>query len=73
MDDSIVQCLSEEVKMKKNKTQSELAFQKKMFKNSTKTAVEMCNKLIKDKKLREQNISVIKAVNGKKIRNTSGI
>ena len=59
--------------MKKNKTQSKLAFQKKMFQNSTKTMVEICEKFITNKQLREQNISVIKAVNGKKIRNISGV
>ena len=59
--------------MKKNKTQSELSFQRKMFRNSTKTMVKICEKFITNKQLREQNISVIKAVNGKKIRNTSGI
>ena len=59
--------------MKKNKTQSELAFQKKMFQNSTKTMVNIYEKFITNKQIREQNISVIKAVNGKKIRNTSGV
>ena len=51
-----------------------LAVSKKaLLQKSTATAIEMCNKLITNKQLREQNIAFIKAANGKKIRNTSGI
>ena len=70
--------------MKKNKTRSKSISKKNslkkskvsekiLFQKSTETAIAMCNRLIKNKQLREQNIAVIKAVNGKRIRNTSGV
>ena len=71
-------------KMKKNKARSKSISKRKPRKNrkvskkvliqrSTDTAIEMCNRLIKNKQLREQNILFIKAANGKRIRNTSGV
>ena len=71
--DIIVQYYSKGIKMKNNKTRPTLAFQKKMFQNSTKTMVGICKKFITNKQIREQNIAFIKAANGKKIRNTSGV
>ena len=59
--------------MKKNNLKKSKISKKVLLQRSTETAIEMCNKLIKNKQLREQNIAFIKAANGKKIRNTSGI
>lgn len=47
---------------------------KKAFsRESTKRAIEMCNRVIKNPQTREQTVAFIKAVDGKKIRNTSGV
>ena len=59
--------------MKKNNVKKTKMAKKMLIQKSTKTAIEMCNKLIKNKQLREQNIAFVKAVNGKRIRNTSGV
>ena len=39
----------------------------------TKKIIELCKKMISDKQSREQTIAFIKAVDGKKIRNKSGV
>ena len=59
--------------MKKNNLKKSKISKKILLQRSTKTAIEMCNKLIKNKQLRKQNIAFIKAANGKRVRNTSGI
>ena len=40
---------------------------------STERFVKVCEELIQDPVMREHTVSVIKAVDGKKIRNTSGV
>ena len=40
---------------------------------STQIILEACKALIKDPLMRKQTVSFIKAVDGKKIRNTSGV
>ena len=42
-------------------------------KASTEKAIEICNKMIKNKKARQQTILFIRAVDGKPIRNKSGV
>ena len=54
--------------MKHNKVSKKILLQQ-----STETAIEMCNRVIENKQLRKQNILFIKAANGKRIRNTSGV
>ena len=39
----------------------------------TKKAIEICKRMIKSKQAREQTIAFIKAADGKKIRNKSGV
>ena len=39
----------------------------------TKKAIEICNKMIKNEQARKQTIVFIKAADGKKIRNRSGV
>ena len=46
---------------------------KVFFRASTEKAIELCNKMIKNEQARKQTIVFIKAINGKKIRNTSGV
>lgn len=47
---------------------------KKAFsRESTKRAIEVCNQVIKNPQARKQTVTFIKAANGKKIRNTSGV
>ena len=58
--------------MRKHKTRSKPISQKDLFRNSTATAVTIC-KFISNKEIRKSTISVIKTVNGKRIRNTSGV
>ena len=58
--------------MKKNKTRSKITSQKELFRNSTENAIKIC-KLIHNKEIRKNAIAVIKAANGKRIRNTSGV
>ena len=56
--------------MKKNRSADpKLLFSKK----STEKAIELCNKIIKNKQARKQTIMFIKAVDGKRIRNKSGV
>ena len=55
--------------MKKKKVDPKVFFSKE----STKKMIEICNKMIKNKKAREQTIVFIKAIDGKKIRNKSGV
>ena len=55
--------------MKKTRPDPKLLFSKA----STEKAIEICNKMIKNKKARQQTILFIRAVDGKKIRNKSGI
>ncbi len=61
--------------MKKRSTQplTKKAIKKALLQKSSQTAGDMCNRLIKNKQLREQSIAFVKATNGKKIRNTSGV
>ena len=40
---------------------------------ATKKVIELCEQMISNKQTREQTIAFIKAVDGKKIRNTSGV
>ena len=47
---------------------------KKAFsRESTKRAIEACNHVIKNPQTRKQTIAFIRAANGKRIRNTSGV
>ena len=47
---------------------------KKIFsREATKQAIEMCKRMIKNPQARKQTIAFIKAADGKKIRNTSGV
>ena len=57
--------------MKKKYSDREIkqAFSKK----ATKQAIEMCKKMITNPQAREQTIVFIKAIDGKKIRNKSGV
>lgn len=48
-------------------------FKKAFSREATKKAIEMCRHMIKNPQAREQTIAFIKAVDGKKIRNTSGV
>ena len=59
-------------KMKKNKIRSKPISQKDSFRNSTAEAIKIC-KFINNKEIRKDTIAVIKAVNGKRVRNTSGV
>jgi len=40
---------------------------------ATEKAIEMCKKMIQNPQAREQTIAFIRAADGKKIRNTSGV
>ena len=42
-------------------------------KASTEKAIEICNKMIKNEQARKQMIAFIKAIDGKQIRNKSGV
>ena len=53
--------------MKKKRPDPKLLFSKK----STEKAIELCNKMIKNKQAKKQTIMFIKAVDGKRIRNKS--
>ena len=47
---------------------------KKIFsREATKKTIEMCKRMIKNPQARKQTIAFIKAADGKKIRNTSGV
>ena len=47
---------------------------KKAFsRKSTKRTIEICNRVIKNPQTREQTAAFIKAVDGKQIKNTSGV
>ncbi len=57
--------------MKKKYSDKEI---KKAFsKTATKQAIKMCKEMIEDPQARKQIITFIKAVDGKKIRNKSGV
>lgn len=60
------------------KSTNNLGYSQKEFKRAfsheaTKTAINLCEKMITDVQLRKQMIAFIRAADGKKIRNTSGI
>ena len=55
--------------MKKKQIDPKVLFSKK----STKRAIEICNKMITNEQARKQTIAFIKAVDGKPIRNKSGV
>lgn len=47
---------------------------KKAFsRESTKRTIKICDRVIKNPQTRNQTVAFIKAVDGKKIRNTSGV
>ena len=47
---------------------------RKVFsRESNKGTIEICNRVIKNPQTRKQTVAFIKAVNGKQIRNTSGV
>lgn len=48
-------------------------FKEAFSREATKTAINLCEKVIKKRKLRKDIVAFIKAADGKKIRNTSGI
>ena len=55
--------------MKKKQPDPKMIFSKAY----TKKAIEICNKMIKNEQARKQTITFIKAVDGKRIRNKSGV
>ncbi len=62
--------LTKEFKMKKKqKTDPKMFFSKK----STKKTMGICNKMIKSEQARKQTIAFIRAADGKRIRNKSGV
>ena len=58
---------------KEAKKLSKIEFKRLFSQESTKQAIEACNYVIKNPRIRKQAIVFIKAANGKKIRNTSGV
>ena len=64
--------------MKKNKVKKDIINPQNQIEylfshTATKKTIELCKKMIKDKQVREQTIAFIRAVDGKKIRNTSEV
>ena len=57
------------MKKKFSKTEFKKAFSRK----ATKKTIEICRQMIKNPQARKQTIAFIKAADGKKIRNTSGV
>ena len=55
------------------KKYSDRDFKKAFSKEATNKAIEMCEKMITNPQARKQTIAFIRAVDGKKIRNTSGV
>ncbi len=71
----VKKAFSEELALRMN---NKKAFSRREIKTAfspanTQKTIELCKKVIKDKQVREQTIAFIKAVDGKKIRNTSGV
>ncbi len=58
---------------KVKKKTSNKDFKKAFSPESTKKAIEMCNLIIKNPQARKQTVVFIKAVDGKEIKNTSGV
>ena len=67
--------LSEELDLiiKNRKKFSRKEIKQAFSEENTKQMIDLIKKVIKDKQMREQNIAFIRAANGKKIRNTSGV
>lgn len=59
--------------IKNNRNVSRKELKKAFSPEYTKKVTEICETVIKDKQVREQTITFIRAVHGKKIRNTSGV
>ena len=57
----------------KKKSSDKAKFKKAFSHEATKSAIKMCNRMIKNSQARKQTIAFIKAADGKKIRNTSGV
>ena len=55
------------------KKSSDTTFKRAFSRESTKRAIKMCNRMIKNPQARKQTVAFIKAADGKKIRNTSGV
>ena len=58
---------------KEAKKLSKIEFKRLFSPESTEQAIEACNYVIKNPQTRKQAIVFIRAANGKKIRNTSGV
>ena len=52
---------------------SQAEIKKAFSTKATQKAIEACKQMITDPQMREQSIAFIKAVDGKKIRNKSGV
>ena len=61
------------MKKTKNRNYSKKEMKRAFSHEETKLAIKMCRKTIKDVRLRKQMIAFIRAADGKKIRNTSGV
>ncbi len=61
------------MKKAKSMNYSKREFKKAFSREATKTAIKMCEKMIKNVPLRKQMVAFIRAADGKKIRNTSGV
>ena len=61
------------LRMKNRKDFSRKEMKRVFSPESTQEVIKLCRKMIKDKQVREQTIAFIRAVDGKKIRNTSGV
>ena len=61
------------LRMKSRRDFSRKEMKRAFSPESTKEVIKLCRKVIKDKQAREQTIAFIRAVDGKKIRNTSGV
>ena len=64
---------SDSLRANKKKAPSRKEIKKAFSREATKQAIEMCKKMITNPQARKQTIAFIKAVDGKKIRNTSGV
>ena len=71
----VKKAFSEELalRMQNKKTLTRKEIKRAFSPENTQKTIEICKKVIKDKQTREQTIAFIRAVDGKKIRNTSGV
>ena len=72
---NVKKAFSEELalRIKSRKDFSRREFKKAFSPESKQKTIKLCKKMIKDKQVREQTIAFIRAVDGQKIRNTSGV